>query len=197
MNFKNHYIYEGFVNPIQPELYHGRKIKDKDFRYDFVGGEAAIDQSGPGFYFTTDKDDAWGYAAPDGVIITVKNSFQNLIEKGDEPKEEDVRKLMKMAPHLEDSLTDWAEDPDEAFEDAFESMYNKDDAIDTFLSVYADFYLRTGGSGKYVENMKELGYDGIVVPSHENDKGAAIYHVVVYNKDGLVISNVEDVEPEE
>ena len=52
-------IDESTIKPII--AYHGTNNKIDKFVTDFVGGQNAMDQEGPGIYFTTKEDDAYQY----------------------------------------------------------------------------------------------------------------------------------------
>jgi hypothetical protein len=188
-----------------PELYHGRTVKDTAFDYKFIGRQEAIDEQGPGFYFTNSKDDARSYAQPNGIIITVKYNFKKLIEEKNKPNKNDVIKMLKMSPMLDDILNDWGYDPgfsskQEAFNALFESVYDPNNAKETFLSVWGDGYRRGNNDVQYVKNMVSLGYDGLVVEKPDAgkwgqalaNKSKDVMHIIAYDPSKIEIINVED-----
>lgn len=187
MNFKKFYFTESQDISI---LYTGQKYSEPNFDIDNKIGKGH-DQEGPGFYFTTDKDDAMGYAHPNGIVITVENNFQNLITPETKLNKKHAIQLVKMAPRLDQILTDWGYDPpfvskQSALNDLLNSVINEEDAKDTFLQIWYDCYYRSGNSSIYIQNMKKLGYDGLIIPKQDN-----VTHVVVYDPDDLVIVKVE------
>jgi hypothetical protein len=175
-------------------IYHGRTVKDPKFDYKHIGGKEAKDQEGPGFYFTTSKDEAFGYAHPKGVVISAEHKFTKLIDHKTKPNKKHALKLIESAPDLDDTLTNWGYDPpymsrQEAFNELFDSVYDEDSAKETYLSIWGECYLRSGNSSLFVKNMAKLGYDGLLVESYKPK-----YHIVVYNIKKIKVINVENYE---
>jgi len=85
---------------------------------------------------------------------------------------------MQQAPDLADTLTNWAEDPKEAFQNAFQAMMQQDNPHQAFMSVWYDFY--RGHEAAYLTNMTKLGYDGVVIPQHDG-----VVHVVMFSPEKI------------
>jgi hypothetical protein len=64
-----------------PHWYHGRTVDSDVFSYDYIGGENSYDQEGPGFYFTSDFNNAKRYAENRGIILKCKINYKTLIIK--------------------------------------------------------------------------------------------------------------------
>jgi len=185
------YISEATLSKL---IYSGRTIKDPKLDYKYVGGKEANDQEGPGFYFTTDKDEALSYAHPKGVVLTAEQKFTNLITHKTKANKKHALKLIQMAPNLDDTLTDWGFDPpymsrQDALNELFSSMYHPDDAKETYLSIWADCYSRQNGNPDFVKNIAKLGYDGLLIEDYKPK-----YHVVVYNIKKINVINVENYD---
>jgi len=176
-------------------LYHGRKRKhSKYFDISTVGDKEANDKEGPGIYLTTDKDDARGYAVKGGVLLTVENHLKTVVKENDSiNKYKNIAlKLIKVAPKLKDTLTNWGYDPpytsyNEVYNNVVDSMID-DNAKDTFLNIWYDLYYNQGESVLFVKNMAKFGIDGLAI----NRTGAV--HFVVYNPSKLKIISIEDVK---
>jgi len=171
-------------------FYHGSNHKVDKLSDEYIGREKAIDQEGPGIYFTTSKEDAEMYGK---YIYTVKLNPKKILgkKKSTSVSKFDLIKLIKMKEDWKMNAQDWSENPEVGVRKAAESSieYNDTDK-DVFLQVWIDFYRYSGR--EYVKNMAKLGYDGIFVP-----KENGINHFVVYNPLIINIVNVEDREIEE
>lgn len=167
-------------------VYHGTPKKFESFTDEFVGGENATDQEGPGIYFTTSFDDAANYGK---YIYQVKLSPRRLLDLS-EDKDIDRKllvKLIKMKPDWEMNAQDWDEDPDTGVEMAVDSAFEyNDNEKDVFLQIWIDFYRYD--SVDFVRNMVKLGYDGIFVP-----KEHGITHIIVYNPSIIEIMDIKEI----
>jgi len=143
-------------------VYHGSPKEFDAFSLDFVGD--GLDQHGPGFYFTSSYDNAFMYGNVKKYIVTIDKEPKL---KGGINREE-IKKLMKWAPDLEDSLTNWAENPKIAFDKAFNAMINTDSQYNAFLNVWYDFY--RNNTKQYLINISKLGYDGIILNQNQGIK---------------------------
>jgi hypothetical protein len=89
--------------------YHGRTSTSDAFDLSYVGRKEAKDQEGPGFYFTSDKGEASGYAYPSGIILTVKLSPRKLASNTEPANIKDVNYLIENAPDKENTLLNFDE----------------------------------------------------------------------------------------
>lgn len=188
MRFNDYYILEEVKFP--DLIYSGQRQVKPTFNKKELG--KGNDQEGVGFYFTTDKDEAWGYTESKGIIIEAKFNG-NLIDKNTVLDYDKAVRLIEMSPVLEDVLQDFGMDPPyvsraQAMKDLKFSMINKNDTKDTFLQIWYDFYRRGNNDWMFVENMVKLGYDGLLV-----DKANGVKHIIVYDPDALDIINVENI----
>jgi predicted Fe-Mo cluster-binding NifX family protein len=157
-------------------VFHGSKTKITKFVDEFVGGKEAIDQEGPGIYFTTSEDEAYGYGENIySVTLTPRLLFDEapINTKKLRPL---ITKLAKMAPDWEESAQNYDENPSRGIIDFVESTLNyNDNEKDCLLQVWIDFYRNS--TVDYVRNCVKLGIDGIIVQKeYKNAK-----HVIVYN----------------
>lgn len=157
--------------------YHGRQVTDPTFDYKYVGLENAVDQEGPGFYFTTKKEEAIGYGSK-GIVITAElmvntAKFFTLKTK---PKFNTIRALIRRAPDYKESLMNFAEDPSRAFQLAIETYLDNDSAIDAYLTIQRDFY--SYSPKQYLENLVWFGYNGHIIPIKAQE---GWFHYIIYN----------------
>lgn len=157
-------------------VFHGSPTKITKFVDEFVGGKEAIDQEGPGIYFTTSEEEAYGYGENVySVTLTPRLLFD---ETPTNPQKLRglITKLAKMAPDWEESAQNYNENPSRGLIDFVESTLNyNDNEKDCMLQVWIDFY--RNDTVDYVRNCVKLGIDGIIVQKeYKNAK-----HVIVYN----------------
>lgn len=168
-------------------FYHGTTHRFDRFDPEFTG--RGNDQEGPGFYFSSREEDARAYAYPSGRVLTVRLNFRNTLppKGGITPKvKQQALQLLKAAPDLEDTLSDWGEDPNKALQQAYKLILDRDDALDVFTQIWYDFYRNSGPA--WVRGMVSLGYDGVVIP-----RTADTVHAVVYNPDIIEVVNVTEM----
>lgn len=184
------------------EIYTGQKSRKEElteprFDLDKIGQQEANDQEGPGFYFTTSKDEAKGYAYPNGIIVTVNYKGNNLISEDSKVNKNHVNKMIEAAPDLDDTLSNWGYDPgympkESAMNELKTAIYSEKNAKDIFITVWFELYRYE--SRKYVENMIKLGYDGLILtPKYSEDDRK---HVVLYNVNSIDVTDVERFKPE-
>lgn len=161
----------------QPLFYHGTKSRFEHFDPAFVDGEGALDQNGPGFYFTNSIEEAAGYAGGDGVILECVLTPRKLIKQRGVVSEDLVNTLIKNAPNLEDSLSNWDEDPQRAFRMALNAMIVPGNPKETYENVWGDFYMRNNNSKYYMKLMSDYKYDGVIVPMSESKQ-----HIIMLNE---------------
>lgn len=176
-----------------PCWFHGRKARTCVFDLGFVGGASANDQEGPGFYFTTDMQEARSYAYPEGVVLTAELTPgrwlpDRLASKGE------VERLMRASPCYREALEDWDEVPARAHAYALRGMMGPGhDTRTAFLNVWADFYHRCGEDAAYLRELVRLGYGGVVIPQPDTQfRAPNRQHAVMF--DPSAIQNVRVVE---
>jgi hypothetical protein len=157
---------------MENNFYHGSTNKFDNFSFTFLGKGKGYDENGPGFYFTSNKEDALHYGQHQ---YEVKLHLKKTVPLKGKIKRKEVEFLIKNAPNLYDTLTDWGEEPQEAFRYAVNSISNNDSPHDVFQTIWHDFYLRQNATDQYLTNMIKLGYDGVIIPKNE------LVHVVVFN----------------
>lgn len=165
-------------------VYHGSPAKIDTFTDEFVGGEDATDQEGPGIYFTTSQDDAMGYGQ---YIYQIRLSPRRLLDLSEDKNIDRnlLVKLVKMADDWEDKAQNFAEDPETGVEVAVDGAFDyNDNEKDVFLQIWIEFYRYDPVD--FVRNMVKLGYDGIIVP---RESGAT--HIIVYNPSIIEVTGVE------
>ena len=164
--------------------YHGRTVKSQVFDEEKTG--KGNDQEGPGFYFSSDYDDASRYAYPSGIVMTANIDTSRLTPKT--ASEEDIEFLLDEADpeDLETSLSNWSENTTTAREMLIEAIMNNDDP---YLTAWYEIYRYE--PAHFLKAMVKLGYDGhIKIPNQSLD----IKHLIVYNPDVIEIQKVEDYQ---
>ena len=161
--------------------FHGRTVDSEVFDLKYVGRDEAKDQEGIGFYFTKDKDDASGYAAPNGVVLTVELKPRKLVSLDKPAKGSDVDFLIDHAPDLEGTLSNWDENPVRAKREAKKAMMAPT-AKETFESIWFDFYKTE--PKLFLEKMISLGYDGHRAARTEK-------HIIMYNPKAIKVIKKE------
>lgn len=167
--------------------YHGRNVKSTEFSYKYVG--KGHDQEGAGFYFTSNKEDAFKYADKNGIIITAKLAPRKLVSTTARPNLKDLKFLIMSAPDYEGSLSNWGENLNNAMRQALQVYSDYDNAAEAFQVIENDFY--KGVPGKYLEALVRLGYDGHIVNGYIQDN--PIKHFICYNPQIIHIQKVENV----
>lgn len=175
--------HEPFVDGKQPIFYHGTKVKFDRFDPNFASQDSSIDQNGPGFYFTTNKDEATHFAGADGVVLECILTPRKLIKSRGVVSLGMVRILMKNAPDLDDYLTNWmdnSEDQKLAFKKAMDAFVVYNDPKETYERIWGDLYMR-GHSREYMALMSKHGYDGVLVSN------GLTKHVIMLNEKKIKI----------
>lgn len=163
-------------------MYHGRTVDSTAFDLGRVGGEAANDQDGPGFYFTDDPEDAWSYAYPHGVLLRARLVPRKLVPHTGRPKQAEIARILRGSPCLSDVLMDWDEHPARAFQQLLSSVMRNETPFSAFQSAWYDAYHRCGEDAAYLRNMAALGYDGAVSPTDWRGR----LHVVMFDPTRIV-----------
>lgn len=140
-------------------------------------------QEGPGFYFTSSEQDAQRYVTDQGELYKVELNLKKTVPLEGTIPALQIKKLIQMAPNLEETLMDWDENPEKAFRDAYSSILNyTKNPHDAFQQVWYDFYHRYGADVDYLQNMVKLGYDGVLI-----QKADSVTHAVVFNPNSIKI----------
>jgi len=173
------------------KAYHGTPQKIKKFSDAFVGGSEAVDQEGPGIYFTTSFDEATKYGEGGGYVYQVKLSYGKLVS--DKPNIDldylmgPMTKIVKMSP-------DWkkvARGYDDDLEEGLSEMVHRyvgmaQSEKEAFVVMYGEVY--KSNPVAYVKNMVKLGYDGVYLPT--NDGGA---HIVIYKPSAIKVTGEKQI----
>lgn len=163
-------------------MYHGRTVDSAAFDLRHVGGENANDQDGPGFYFTDDPEEAWGYAYPHGVLLRARLVPRKLVPHTGRPKQAEVARILRGSPCLSDVLMDWDESPTRAFHQLLSVTMRNESPFAAFLAAWYDGYHRCGEDAAYLRNMAALGYDGAISPTDWRGR----LHVVMFDPSRIV-----------
>lgn len=169
------------------KMYHGRTTTSTEFDLKYVGN--GNDQEGPGFYFSSVKADAASYAYPAGIVLTVEVSDLKFLPKDAPPIREEVIQLIKAAPNLEDTLTDWDENPVRALNQLITQCMKNESVKEAFEAVWGDCYAKQGTDAEYIKQVLALGYNA-VQPETED-------HLVVLDPSIIKIIKVEPYKSEE
>ena len=161
--------------------YHGTNHEIKSFSDDFVGGKEALDQEGPGIYFTTSEKNAMHYGNNVyKVELTPKKSVSTQENKNAPVK--DIEWLIKQAPNWKETAQNWSENPNIGYRIAATDFikYNEN-PHQQYLQVWYDFY--RNNPVDYVRNMVRLGYDSIIIGGRNSiiTNESNITHIVVLN----------------
>lgn len=163
--------------------YHGRTVDSNVFSYDYVGGENSFDQEGPGFYFTSDFDNAKRYAENKGIVLKCQIHYKKLIIKGStsntKVNKKTVTDLILKSPNKDDVLTNFDEDPKKALIDAINAYLRYGFAHDAYQTLANDFY--NNNPREYLQTISKY-YDAQLTKLEGSTYGD-IYHLIVYKPD--------------
>lgn len=162
--------------------YHGSPKRILKFVDEFVGGEQAADQEGPGIYFTSSFDNARMYGEyvhkvtlTPRKLLTVtpsSNKMAGLIEK-----------MVMMASDWEMHAQDYDENPRIGLRNFVKSTIDYNDTEkDIAQQIWIDFYRYEPVD--FVRNMVKMGIDGLMIP-----KDNGVVHYIIYNP---AIINIEE-----
>lgn len=167
-------------------VYHGSSQSFDVFSYDFIG--KGNDEKGPGFYFTSNKDDAKMYGnvgefkiTLDKLVSTKRKASINIIEKIIALSEncKTINELVEKYENDEDlwwesNLSDYAEEPYSAIQVAIDLARSQPNEYKTFLDLWSGVYRYN--NKKFLQTMVQLGYDGIIFNVQDNTT-----HYIVFN----------------
>lgn len=163
------------------EVYHGSPKLFKSFDLSFSTKEN--DLHGPGIYFTSSKDEALHYG---NFLITAKLKLQKVIKKNQKANLEIVKKMINMAPDKDDVLSDFAENPTRAFDNAVKQLFVENNAKETYERIAHTFY--KDDNKLYCENMSKLGFDAVKIKVN-----GGCYYYIVLNLKAIEIINYEHI----
>jgi hypothetical protein len=142
-----------------------------------------MDQEGPGFYFTNKLDNAHHYASPDGVILLCHISYTptRIITSKIKPNSTVIKDLIDKSPNKLDTLTNFAENPRQAYNEALKLYQNSYNALDAYLKISGDFY--RGSLIGYLNVLSKY-YDGHIVNISSEKK-----HLIIFNPSIIQVIN--------
>ena len=156
------------------KCYHGTQSKFTSFSPEYLG--KGNDQYGSGYYFTTSKDVASGYASPKGYIINAEVELNKpiIIDESTKKQTRDltklqVRKLILTANNLENYINDnydvSYESRNSILNQIFELYEPTGELIRTLNLISKDIYGNDiEGIQNFNDNLRKItGYDGIIV----------------------------------
>jgi len=160
-------------------VYHGSPNKIDNFSDEFVGGEKATDQEGPGIYFTTSKDDARMYGEFIHEAIFTPRVLWDQTPTNPKKLRPFITKMVLAAPDWKTHAQNYDENPRVGVNTIVESTlaYN-DTEKDVAQQIWYDFY--KNNPIDYVRNMVKMGVDGLTV-KREN----GVIHFIIYNPSTL------------
>ena len=165
-------------------VFHGSKHKITNFTDDFVGGENATDQEGPGIYFTTSREEANAYGEFIYTVTLTPKLLLDTTPTNSSKLRPLLTKMAKMAKDWQDKAQNFDENPLKGISVFVESALDYNDTEkDVVQQVWIDFYKYEPTD--YVRNMTKLGIDGLIVPRYSKDGN----HIIVYNPSIIKLQN--------
>lgn len=166
--------------------YHGDLSQRLGFADQRMQNEANWNAMGPGIYFTSDKQQALGYAGASGYVYTAEVSGKFATDE-QTPTVKEIRKFLSM---LDDEgrsylFSNWDENPHRA-QRIVEATYASMD----FVSAFADLG-RQGGTDygetgqQWASMMVKLGYAGML------HKLPAVEHLIVWDPNAITVKSEE------
>ncbi len=143
--------------------YHGgTRITDWScVKWDRDRGKSDLNAEGPGMYWTTDPEEASGYACGKSSTIysaRLGSGFRFLPKK--KPTLSELRELYDLAdPERQEIFrSNW---PDESLRGALGHYARQESLFDAFVTLYHDLFQYD--ADEFVAAMRSLGFDGYVV----------------------------------
>lgn len=158
--------------------FHGRTTNKIEFDPQFCG--LGADREGPGFYLSSDYEDAASYAFPKGIVIVVNLKLRKETPK--KAKASDINFLMDNAKpeSLATALSNWDENPRKARVELLSAILD-----DSTPYTQAWYELYRNEPWLYLKNMVKLGYDGFFVKKRQG-----VVHAIVYNPKAIEVVEV-------
>lgn len=135
---------------------------------------------GPGYYFSSDKEDANRYG---DIVLKVKGKEgARILTKNDKLTQREVSRILDSIDQeiLEGAASNWSQSLTEGRQALIREIMSGDSALDQLMSVWADIYYWQNPD-QFLDVMQKNGIDGIRV-----DKPGGIQHTVMYNKEALI-----------
>lgn len=171
-------------------FFHGSKHRIKNFTDEFVGARDAVDQEGPGIYFTSSWDDARSYGP---YVYTVKLNSRKKVstQSGKNAPLREIEWLIRQAPEWEENAQNWHENPSIGLKKAAKDFIEYNDSPhQQFMQVWYDFYRYS--PKEYVRNMTKLGYDIIYI-----ERNNGVIHAIVLNPSIIEFVEMKDDRTDE
>lgn len=161
-----------------PEIwYHGSNIEFNNFDLKYAITDKSIALEGPGFYLTTDKDDAERYGKYIHKIELIRKS--RIKKNTDKFRMDFAIKLISEMPNKEDVLSNWDENPKKAMNMLRKAVMEFTRNVKEMINnIWYDCY--KGFEKEFLKKLVEGGIDGMIV--NRND---GIKHLICYNPDIL------------
>lgn len=118
-------------------------------------------QYGCGLYFAEDENSASAYGKVKSFKISTSKGFITDKKRTDYKL---VEYLIKNAPNLEDSLTNWDENPKKALRQAIQANCDHPNMIRNLIYIQNDFYRDEDDA--YMENCIKYGISGLIVQAN-------------------------------
>lgn len=166
--------------------YHGDRSLRTSFenqRWDRDRTTSSLNEEGPGIYFTSDYDQAASYG-PHVVEMELPKTFRLLPKK--RPTLKMLRELYESADPERQGffLSNW--DEDATRDEVLRKYAGQNTTLDAAVTLYGDLFGHDADA--WVEAMRGLGYDGVVV-----DKSYGVKHLIVWAPEKL--RNIREAEP--
>jgi hypothetical protein len=164
-------------------MYHGTDHEIFKFSDEFVGGNNAVDQEGPGIYFTSSFEEANIYGK-NIYKVTIKPRKLTDITNKRVVSVATISNLIKISPSTnvnnEDSLSNWDINPVIALRKAVTSLIDyAENEKDLFQQIWFDFYRNY--PIEFVRNMVKFGYDGQLIKNKYNT-----INIILYNPNSII-----------
>jgi hypothetical protein len=166
------------VKPAITEWYHGTPTPINSWSTEFVG--QGTDQEGPGIYFTSNYEDAEGYArkgSTEGRVYTVSLNFNKTISETQKPNSAQLLQLIEWADDWEQGLQNiyGEEDYRKNWKMYKEDLLSGSTMLEACLDIWMNFYKHD--SQGFCSSMVALGYDGFI----KKKSFMNTYHAIVWN----------------
>jgi len=136
---------------------------------------------GPGFYFAEDPKVSKAHGR---YIIAARVFPRKYLDDGRLSSQDvqNMRRLIRMAPDLDFILSNFGYQPghnskEQILQDIESDFIWKDNALETVLNIWGDFYNSRNDNQHFMRNMVKLGYDALLLRKGLG-KGS---NIVVYN----------------
>lgn len=163
-------------------FYHGTNADIQKFSHDYIGKDN--DQYGSGFYFSNVPDTASHYATSHDSgtpnVLPVHLKLENPIDHADTTplKRQHIEQIIKSAPDLDDSLTNYGDVDYEGFGKVLKRAVDSYKDVPKFhamTALHGDFY--NGHPSKFLQTFTNItGHDGVVYESKPGEYIVNVFH---------------------